>query len=273
MQLLVSVANADEAAAALAGGADIIDAKDPAAGPLGAVEIGVLRQIAAAGAATARYGRASATPPTGRRRARGPCAPRRRARGSSRSASPGTSDPQDAEALLAPRLRRTRGSGGRCGVVAVAYADADAAASLSPDMLVDAAAAAGASASARHGEQERTGVARTGRRSALSAWVARAHQRRLWWPSRAGCSWTISISCARLAPTSPACAAPPATGVVRDESMSRKCARWRTSCDERWRYQPWQSETTQTDRMLRLAGGTSRPRSIISLRMNADVSG
>jgi uncharacterized protein (UPF0264 family) len=45
MRLLVSVANGDEAAAALAGGADIIDAKDPAAGPLGAVTIDVLLEI------------------------------------------------------------------------------------------------------------------------------------------------------------------------------------------------------------------------------------
>lgn len=39
MQLLVSVSDAAEAAAALAGGADIIDAKDPAAGPLGPVSL------------------------------------------------------------------------------------------------------------------------------------------------------------------------------------------------------------------------------------------
>src|SRR5438094_4298290 len=45
MHLLVSVANADEAAAALAGGADIIDAKDPAAGAMGAVPGGVFRKI------------------------------------------------------------------------------------------------------------------------------------------------------------------------------------------------------------------------------------
>jgi uncharacterized protein (UPF0264 family) len=45
VQLLVSVANAEEAHAALGGGADIVDAKDPAAGPLGAVSMDVLRQI------------------------------------------------------------------------------------------------------------------------------------------------------------------------------------------------------------------------------------
>jgi uncharacterized protein (UPF0264 family) len=46
MALLVSVRSAVEVAAALAGGADIIDAKEPARGPLGAVDPEVLRAIA-----------------------------------------------------------------------------------------------------------------------------------------------------------------------------------------------------------------------------------
>jgi (5-formylfuran-3-yl)methyl phosphate synthase len=45
MRLLVSAGNAADAAAALAGGADIVDAKDPSAGALGAVTIDVLREI------------------------------------------------------------------------------------------------------------------------------------------------------------------------------------------------------------------------------------
>ena len=45
MRLLVSVLSGHEAEAALAGGADIIDAKNPAAGPLGAVSIPVLLDI------------------------------------------------------------------------------------------------------------------------------------------------------------------------------------------------------------------------------------
>ena len=45
MQLLVSVRSAEEAAAALAGGADLIDAKDPAAGPLGPVSLERFREI------------------------------------------------------------------------------------------------------------------------------------------------------------------------------------------------------------------------------------
>ncbi len=45
MRLLVSVKNAAEAAAALAGGADIVDAKEPSAGALGPVTLDVLRDI------------------------------------------------------------------------------------------------------------------------------------------------------------------------------------------------------------------------------------
>jgi uncharacterized protein (UPF0264 family) len=47
VRLLVSVRSADEVAEAVAGGADIIDAKEPARGSLGPVESAVLRQIAA----------------------------------------------------------------------------------------------------------------------------------------------------------------------------------------------------------------------------------
>jgi (5-formylfuran-3-yl)methyl phosphate synthase len=46
MLLLVSVRSADEVQAALAGGADIIDAKEPARGPLGAVSAATLAEIA-----------------------------------------------------------------------------------------------------------------------------------------------------------------------------------------------------------------------------------
>src|SRR5262249_38679490 len=45
MHLLVSVASATDAVAALAGGADIVDAKDPRAGALGAVSLDALAAI------------------------------------------------------------------------------------------------------------------------------------------------------------------------------------------------------------------------------------
>jgi uncharacterized protein (UPF0264 family) len=53
MRLLVSVRNDFEARAALAGGADIIDAKEPLNGPLGAVSSDVLLRITAAAGNTA----------------------------------------------------------------------------------------------------------------------------------------------------------------------------------------------------------------------------
>jgi hypothetical protein len=46
MRLLVSVRSADEVAAAIAGGADIIDVKEPARGSLGAVDEATMRAIA-----------------------------------------------------------------------------------------------------------------------------------------------------------------------------------------------------------------------------------
>src|SRR2546428_13882142 len=48
MQLLVSVADASEGRAALLGGADVIDAKDPREGALGAVRPEVLGELRAA---------------------------------------------------------------------------------------------------------------------------------------------------------------------------------------------------------------------------------
>ena len=45
MQLLVSVSNPTEARRAVDGGADVIDAKDPLNGALGAVSLDTLRQV------------------------------------------------------------------------------------------------------------------------------------------------------------------------------------------------------------------------------------
>jgi uncharacterized protein (UPF0264 family) len=47
MRLLVSVRNVHEAAAALAGGADIVDAKEPSMGALGAVALPIFRDMCA----------------------------------------------------------------------------------------------------------------------------------------------------------------------------------------------------------------------------------
>ena len=145
MQLLVSVTTAAEAAAALAGGAHIVDAKDPARGALGAVRLDMFAAIrqtisgtrplsaaigdgtderivehdaflfAAAGAAFVKLGFA------------------------------GSADPVRAASLLAAAVRgANHGGARRCGVVAVAYADAAAAGSLPSQEVIDVAVHAGA---------------------------------------------------------------------------------------------------------------------------------
>jgi uncharacterized protein (UPF0264 family) len=181
MQLLVSVANADDAAAALAGGADIIDAKDPAAGPLGAVGNEVLHQIdAAAGARrliTAALGDA-ADEDAVERAAFGAAAAGARLVKVGFAGIAGTA--RAAALLGAARRGAARGSNGRCGVVAVAYADAGGVASLSPHDLIDAAAAAGAAGVLLDtANKTGPGLRALYAQDALSAWVARAHQRSL----------------------------------------------------------------------------------------------
>ena len=184
MRLLVSVANGDEAAAALAGGADIIDAKDPAAGPLGAVMIDVLLEISR----TVQV-RAAHDPARLLTAALGDAVDQdavERAAGAAASAGAklvkvgfaGITAPARAEALLRAALRgAAAGSGGSCGVVAVAYGDAEQAGSLCADALVDTAASAGTAGVLLDTAIKRgPGLRGLLSEDALSAWVARAHQ-------------------------------------------------------------------------------------------------
>jgi len=145
MQLLVSVSNAAEAKAALEGGADYIDAKDPWAGALGAVSAAAFdricdavdrarpitaalgdlmdeatiehaaRRFAASGAAFVKLGFADAT------------------------------RPRHVANLIRAAVRGAReGGAGRTGVVAVACADKRAGEAPTPLVLVEVAARAGA---------------------------------------------------------------------------------------------------------------------------------
>ena len=181
MRLLVSVVNHEEAAAALAGGADIIDAKDPARGPLGAVSIAVLRQISAtvndARPVTAALGDAADEG-----------AVEREARAYAGAGATlvkvglaGVAGVERATALLAATVRgAAAGSGGRCGVVAVAYADAHCVASPAPGVVTEAAARVGAAGvlldtADKEGPRLRDLLSP----GALAAWVAKAHEARL----------------------------------------------------------------------------------------------
>jgi uncharacterized protein (UPF0264 family) len=154
MRLLVSVASAAEASAALLGGADIIDAKDPHRGALGPVSIDVLREIAVACA--------GARPMTA---ALGDATDEAEIAESARAFSTagatlvkigfaGITSAARVERLIAAAVRgasaagtvRLTASGTRYegGVVAVAYADAEAVGSVSLSRLLERAARAGA---------------------------------------------------------------------------------------------------------------------------------
>jgi len=145
MQLLVSVASAAEAVAALDGGADLIDAKDPRSGALGAVSVDTLRSIrgvvGTARPVTAALGEGD--DPAGIARAVEAFA----AHTAFVKIGFGlVRDDREASSMAAAAVGAAACAGSGCGVVLVAYADAPspfAFESLSPAWL-DMAAGAGA---------------------------------------------------------------------------------------------------------------------------------
>jgi (5-formylfuran-3-yl)methyl phosphate synthase len=174
MRLLVSVKNAEEAMAALAGGADFIDAKDPAAGALGAVSLDVLRGI---------HSTVAGLKPVSA--ALGDALDERSIERDARAyALAGASLVKIGFAGISSRIRVTalldaakRGAAGNAGVIAVAYADADRADSPRPDLILEAAAAARVEGvlldtADKHGPGLRHLMAA----ATLRAWVTVAHE-------------------------------------------------------------------------------------------------
>jgi uncharacterized protein (UPF0264 family) len=135
------VRSAAEAAAACAGGADIIDAKEPAAGALGAVDLATLHDIVAAVSnsrpVTAALG--DAQDEAGVERAADAYA--RTGAGLVKLGFAGI--PSRARVISLLTAAR-HGSAGHAGLVATAYADAERVNSLDPFAMIDAATAAGA---------------------------------------------------------------------------------------------------------------------------------
>lgn len=183
MQLLVSVANQVEAQNAVAGGADLIDAKDPLVGALGAVSLHTLRQIhdAVSGrrTVTAAIGDASDEETIERTAFE---------YGSTgvafvKAGFAGIEAPARVGRLLNAAVRGVRASH-TCGLVAVAYAD-DVAACVDRFALLDLAARAGASGvlldtTDKHGP----GLLNLLSPAALTTWVATAH----------GCGLTVALA-------------------------------------------------------------------------------
>jgi (5-formylfuran-3-yl)methyl phosphate synthase len=144
MRLLVSVRNAEEARAAVAGGAEIIDAKEPSLGALGAVSIEVLREII--GAVNGMRPVSAALGDSGDAEALASAA-RAAAEAGAMFVKVGFADVRE---LAAVRARLARVMDGAllptspCAVVAVAYADWDEVGGAAPSTVLAAAAAEGA---------------------------------------------------------------------------------------------------------------------------------
>jgi (5-formylfuran-3-yl)methyl phosphate synthase len=141
VQLLISVRNSAEARSARIGGADIIDAKEPGAGALGAVSLSTFMSIADCIA-----GEVPVTAALGDAFDEQALENLAREFGQAGAAFVkvgfGGIDSQDRVFSLLAAARRGVSTTG-AAVVAVAYADHDCAAALSPDVIVATAAVAG----------------------------------------------------------------------------------------------------------------------------------
>jgi uncharacterized protein (UPF0264 family) len=175
MRLLVSVASPGEASIALANGADVIDAKDPMAGALGAVSIDVVRQVH-----SVVSGRRLVTA------ALGDAADERSIEQDARTFAgagaalvkvgfAGVATRGRVAALLRAAVRGAQHA--NSGVVAVAYADADVVSSLAADAIVEAAADSGAAGVLLDtADKSGPGLRALVGPAALGRWVAGAHQ-------------------------------------------------------------------------------------------------
>ena len=178
MQLLVSVSNASEARRAVNGGADLIDAKNPLTGALGAVTLDTLRQIgnAVSGRRVVTAALGDATDEETIRRAAFEYAAT--GVGFVKVGFAGITNRSRVERLIAAAGEGVKAARPlSCGAVAVAYADTGGTTSVDLDTLVDAAARTGATGvlldtALKHGP----GLRHLMSAPALEAWVARAHE-------------------------------------------------------------------------------------------------
>jgi uncharacterized protein (UPF0264 family) len=179
LRLLVSVADAAEASAALAGGADVIDAKDPLAGALGAVPADVLRDIhaAVAGARLVTAAIGDAADEAATERVAGTFA----AAGAAlvKVGFAGITSASRIETLIRAAVRGVTTilpKPDAAGVVAVAYADANRVGSLAAHDLVDIAARAGATGVLLDtAEKAGPGLRGLMAPAVLARWVGAAH--------------------------------------------------------------------------------------------------
>jgi (5-formylfuran-3-yl)methyl phosphate synthase len=147
MKLLVSVRSAAEVAPALAGGADIIDAKEPGHGSLGAVSPGVWTEIAAKVPGQCWLSAALGdcrTPDEARAIIASLALRPRPAPQFLKVGFQGVAEPTQVHSILSSATETAALSSATPAVIAVAYADAARAAAIDPWLLVELAVKAGA---------------------------------------------------------------------------------------------------------------------------------
>jgi len=180
LQLLVSVRSADEVGPALAGGADIIDAKEPDRGSLGAVDRDVLSRIlqrvpddrgvsVALGDVT--------RPEEVRAAVHGLELPRRTSPTYLKLGFAGVRSPDQIGLLIEHAVSVTSRMAASHRIVAVAYADSERAGTVPPALIPSLAEAAGAAAVLldTHGKDGR-GLLEWLPSGTLVGWVAQARQ-------------------------------------------------------------------------------------------------
>jgi uncharacterized protein (UPF0264 family) len=181
MKLLVSVSNPDEARSAMLGGADIVDAKDPSMGALGAVGLDAFARIRAvvdpSRLMTAALGDADGGPG---------CAALARGfvtRGAAlvKVGFAGVTDPGWVGEMIARVVEACAAVDADAGVVAVAYADVSGVDGIDAMRLVGVASSAGATGVLIDTANKR-GPGLMGLWSAdrLASWVCEAHARGLY---------------------------------------------------------------------------------------------
>jgi uncharacterized protein (UPF0264 family) len=180
LQLLVSVRSADEVGPALAGGADIIDAKDPDRGSLGAVDRDVLsrilqrvpddRGVSVALGDVTRPEEVSAA-------VHGIELPQRTSPTYLKLGFAGVRSPDQIGLLIEHAVSITSGMSASPRIVAVAYADPERAGTVPPALIPPLAEAAGAAGVLldTHGKDGR-GLLKWLPSGALGDWVALAQQ-------------------------------------------------------------------------------------------------
>ncbi|PYO42141.1 MAG: hypothetical protein DMD33_10755 [Gemmatimonadetes bacterium] len=173
MQLLVSVRGPADARAALIGGADVIDAKDPRRGALGAVSpvalAAIRRAVGSARPVSAALGDAATEPAVAHRA-------RAAARHGVAFVKVGFAGVRSEARVrgLAAAARRGAGTGAR--LVLVAYADWGRIGSLAPERLVAAAAEVGAAGVLLDTAQKPASLFALEPPDVVAAWVAGAHE-------------------------------------------------------------------------------------------------